>query len=665
MTLASSAVVKAKAFRTGYNPSAESSASFTIIAPPTNNWTFCAEEDSQCNFPGTKEVRYGTNGVYVSNVFTNGTLCANSVFGDPVYGYGKQCEYRDVSPSFDFAVSNSGSKSVIAGSSVANSVSATLVSGSAQPVSFSASGLPSGATASFSVASCTPSCSTLLTIATSGSTPGGDYRIVISSAGGGVTRTRAFTLSVTLGLTVATPTMMPNGGLFSAPVSVTMQTATSGASIYYTTDGSTPTQSSHPYTGTVTLTSSATVKSAAFKTGYNSSAEATASFTVTAGTVGSSTTDKTYYVAKNGNDNHSCSQAQNIGTPKLTISAGLACVGTSQGAGANKVVEVAAGTYNEIIGYELPSGTSWSNPFTIKARTGDSVTIKANNTNNLGVINGFALYTIVQGFIFDSSDTGADPSVAIGGGGGPDGLTALRLLNNRFINNAFSQHNIMIITNFASGIEIIGNKFETGTWVAKPTPGYAIYLASNSNIIDGNEFSGFPSWAIHGYSQVGSSNNNIVRNNYFHNFGSSEAGFPTSAILFYVGTGNRAYNNIIVNGPGGIQVGPNASNTTVYNNTIYSTKNIGIEVSGSNTIIKNNIAYQSPTPILDVGTGTLMSNNLTTDPMFVSTTDFRLQSGSPAVDAGANLSSTAITVDYAGGARPQGCCYDIGAYEQQ
>ena len=125
-------------------------------APPTNNWSFCALEDSLCNFSGTKEVRYGTNGVYVSNVFTNGTLCANSVFGDPVYGYGKQCEYRDVSPSFDFAVSNSGNKSVIAGSSVANSVSATLVSGSAQPVSFSASGLPSGATASFSVASCTP-----------------------------------------------------------------------------------------------------------------------------------------------------------------------------------------------------------------------------------------------------------------------------------------------------------------------------------------------------------------------------------------------------------------------------------------------------------------------------------------------------------------------------
>ena len=81
--------------------------------------------------------------------------------------------------------------------------------------------------------------------------------------------------------TVATPVISPNGGSYSGSVPVTMQTATSGASIYYTTNGSTPTQSSTLYTGTMTLTNSATVKAKAFKSGSNASAEASASFTVT------------------------------------------------------------------------------------------------------------------------------------------------------------------------------------------------------------------------------------------------------------------------------------------------------------------------------------------------------------------------------------------------
>ena len=67
---------------------------------------------------------------------------------------------------------------------------------------------------------------------------------------------------------------------YTGSVSVTMQTATSGASIYYTTNGSSPTQSSTLYTGAITLTSSAVVKAKAFKSGYNASAEASASFTV-------------------------------------------------------------------------------------------------------------------------------------------------------------------------------------------------------------------------------------------------------------------------------------------------------------------------------------------------------------------------------------------------
>ena len=182
--------------------------------------------------------------------------------------------------SFDFSLSNSGDKSATAGSSVTNMISAALVSGSTQPATYSVAGLPSGSTASFSSASCNPTCSSTLAINTSGSTPAGTSAITVAATGGGLTRTTSFNLTVNLP-TVATPTITPNGGSFSGSVSVTLQTATSGASIYYTTDGSTPTQSSMLYAGAFTLTNSATVKSIAFKTGSNASAQASANFTVT------------------------------------------------------------------------------------------------------------------------------------------------------------------------------------------------------------------------------------------------------------------------------------------------------------------------------------------------------------------------------------------------
>src|SRR5262249_30760994 len=105
-----------------------------------------------------------------------------------------------------------GDKSVTAGSSITNSITAALVSGNSQAVSFIVSGLPSGATGSFSSASCNPLCITVLTINTTGSTPAGNFPITVTSIGAGMTRTTAFTLSVTLAITVAPPPITPSTG---------------------------------------------------------------------------------------------------------------------------------------------------------------------------------------------------------------------------------------------------------------------------------------------------------------------------------------------------------------------------------------------------------------------------------------------------------------------
>ena len=90
--------------------------------------------------------------------------------------------------------------------------------------------------------------------------------------------------------TVATPTFTPNGGeLKYGNNTVTITCETADATIYYTTDGTTPTASSTKYTGAFTLTSNATVKAIAVKDGWTDSEVASVSFTYTVETVATPT----------------------------------------------------------------------------------------------------------------------------------------------------------------------------------------------------------------------------------------------------------------------------------------------------------------------------------------------------------------------------------------
>ncbi len=64
---------------------------------------------------------------------------------------------------------------------------------------------------------------------------------------------------------VATPTFLPAGGTFIGTQSVVISCETEGATIYYTMDGSDPTSESTPYTGTITISATTTVKAIAIK----------------------------------------------------------------------------------------------------------------------------------------------------------------------------------------------------------------------------------------------------------------------------------------------------------------------------------------------------------------------------------------------------------------
>jgi hypothetical protein len=79
------------------------------------------------------------------------------------------------------------------------------------------------------------------------------------------------------------PIFSPVGGTYSSTQTVTISDATSGATIYYTTNGAIPTTSSAIYSSPITVSASETVKAIATANGYNPGAFGSASFTINSG----------------------------------------------------------------------------------------------------------------------------------------------------------------------------------------------------------------------------------------------------------------------------------------------------------------------------------------------------------------------------------------------
>jgi hypothetical protein len=117
----------------------------------------------------------------------------------------------------DFSISDSPSAlSITAGSAAATTVS-TSVSGSFNSaISLSATGLPAGATASFSPTSIAApgSGSSTLTISTASTTAAGTYSVTITGTGGGITHTT--TLALTIGSGTTGTEYVTDGGFESA-----------------------------------------------------------------------------------------------------------------------------------------------------------------------------------------------------------------------------------------------------------------------------------------------------------------------------------------------------------------------------------------------------------------------------------------------------------------
>ncbi|MBX4191246.1 MAG: hypothetical protein KW804_00375 [Candidatus Doudnabacteria bacterium] len=194
-------------------------------------------------------------------------------------------------PPLDFTMSNGGSKTVNQGSVVTNTVTSTLSAGAtAATVTYTASGLPAGASAVFAPTSCTPTCTTTVTITTTGSTPIATSTLTITGTGGAVVRSTTFNLTVVDAtpptVSVSAPTANSTVSGSSVTLSATATDNVGVAGVQFKVDGVNvgAEDTSAPFTGSWNTTSASdtihTVTAVARDSAGNITTSASVSVTV-------------------------------------------------------------------------------------------------------------------------------------------------------------------------------------------------------------------------------------------------------------------------------------------------------------------------------------------------------------------------------------------------
>ncbi len=163
----------------------------------------------------------------------------------------------------------------VAPTSVTAGSGATLTWSSTNAAACTASGTPSSDEWSGSQAI---SGSKAVTTSTAGSF---NFTLTCSGVGGSGSASAILIVTAPVPVVTATPTVSPAAGTYTSAQTVTVEDATAGAIIYYTTDGSQPTTNSTRYSAPIAVDATTTLRVLAIASGATPSDVLTATYTIT------------------------------------------------------------------------------------------------------------------------------------------------------------------------------------------------------------------------------------------------------------------------------------------------------------------------------------------------------------------------------------------------
>ena len=287
ITVSTSETVRALAVKTGYTNSAIGSAAYVIngaVSTPTFSPAAGSYGPAQ-----TVTISSSTSGATIYYT-TNGTTptTSSTLYSAPITVSVSEA-VKALAVKTGYTNSAIGSAAYVINGTVATPTFSPVAGsyGPAQTVTITSA--TSGTTIYYTTNGTTPT--TGSTVYSSPITVSVSETVKALAVKTGYTNSAIGSAAYVINGTVVTPTFSPAAGTYSSTQTVTISSATSGTTIYYTTNGTTPTTSSTLYSAPITVSVTETVKALAVKTGYTNSAIGSAAYTIASGSVSYPVTD--------------------------------------------------------------------------------------------------------------------------------------------------------------------------------------------------------------------------------------------------------------------------------------------------------------------------------------------------------------------------------------